>query len=141
LNQTMVALLRANPEAFIRGNINLVREGAVLRLPGDADWSSQSAREATAIVREQVAQWRELRRPVPQPVEAASAGATVAAAEASGAAARVADARLEIVPPASGAGEQAGTRSGIAAGGEGDMLQQQELLQARETIVARDAEV
>lgn len=140
LDQTMIALLRANPEAFIRGNINLVREGAVLRLPGDADWSSQSAREATAIVREQVAQWRELRRPVPQPVEAASAGSPVAAAETP-AAGRVADARLEIVPPSSGAGQQAGTRSGIAAGGEGDMLQQQELLQARETIAARDAEV
>ena len=140
LNQTMVALLRANPEAFIRGNINLVREGAVLRLPGDADWSSQSAREATAIVREQVAQWRELRQPVPQPVEAVSA-TTAAAGETSGAASRVADARLEIVPPSSGAGQQAGTRSGIAAGGEGDMLQQQELLQARETIAARDAEV
>src|SRR5690606_17754751 len=33
LDQTMLALLRANPEAFIGGNINLVRQGAVLRMP------------------------------------------------------------------------------------------------------------
>ncbi|MGO4782051.1 FimV/HubP family polar landmark protein, partial [Lysobacter sp. 2RAB21] len=29
LNQTMIALLRANPEAFIGGNINRLRAGAV----------------------------------------------------------------------------------------------------------------
>jgi pilus assembly protein FimV len=137
LNQTMVALLRANPEAFIRGNINLLREGAVLRIPGAQELSDEDVRAANAIVREQVAQWREWRNPVPQPVEA------VAAADAGAAAAarRTSDARLEIVPPTSGGAAQAGTRSGISAGGEGDMLRQQELTEARETIAARSAEV
>lgn len=136
LNQTMVALLRANPEAFIRGNINLLREGAVLRVPDAGDWSAESAREATAIVREQVAQWRDARSPVPQPVEAEAPSAAAATAGV-----RSRDARLEIVPPTSGGAAQAGTRSGIAAGGEGDMLRQQELTQARETIAAQGAEV
>ncbi|TDK28451.1 hypothetical protein E2F46_00735 [Luteimonas aestuarii] len=137
LNQTMLALLRANPDAFIRGNINLLREGAVLRVPGPSELAAEDARAANAIVREQVAQWREWRNPVPQPVEAASA--TADAAGASGPS-RTSDARLEIVPPTSG-GAAAGTRSGIAAGGEGDMLRQQELTEARETIAARSAEV
>src|SRR3546814_11322148 len=50
-----------------------------------------------------------------------------------------ADARLEIVPPSGDDARQAGTRSGIQAGGEGDMLQ--ELQQTKETLAARDAEV
>jgi pilus assembly protein FimV len=139
LNQTMVALLRANPEAFIRGNINLLREGAVLRVPGEAEMAAADAREATAIVREQVAQWREMRRPVPQPVDAATSAA--AATGTASAAPGLSEARLAIVPPGSAGTAQAGTRSGIAAGGEGDMLRQQELTQAQETIAAQGAEV
>src|SRR5690606_21136686 len=41
----------------------------------------------------------------------------------------------------SGGVDEAGTRSGISAGGEGVMLRQQELSQAQETIAARNAEV
>jgi pilus assembly protein FimV len=33
IEQMMVALLRSNPEAFALGNVNVLREGAVLRLP------------------------------------------------------------------------------------------------------------
>jgi pilus assembly protein FimV len=33
IEQMMVALLRYNPDAFIQGNVNLLRDGAVLRLP------------------------------------------------------------------------------------------------------------
>src|SRR5690606_11863976 len=90
--------------------------------------------------------WREMRRPVARPeadAGAAQAAAPAAAAEPASAdqpAARVADARLEIVPASSGGEEQTGTRTG-AAGGEGDMLQQQDLTQTRETLAARDAEV
>ncbi|TWT23829.1 ferrous iron transporter B [Luteimonas marina] len=146
LNQVMLALLRANPEAFIGGNLNLIRQGAVLRVPVQGEWSEASVAEANAVVREHVGRWREMRRPVPQPDAVAEAGASTATASATPAAtaqgpARVAGARLEIVPPSSGGGQDAGTRTGTAAGGEGDMLQQQELVQTRETLAARDAEV
>lgn len=146
LNQVMLALLRENPEAFIGGNLNLIRQGAVLRVPATETWSQASVAEANALVRDHVSRWRELRRPVAQPD--AMAGAAPAAeadgapADASAAnAGRVAEARLEIVPAAAGASANAGTRTGTAAGGEGDMLQQQELVQTRETLAARDAEV
>lgn len=147
LNQVMLALLRENPEAFIGGNLNLIRQGAVLRVPATETWSDASVAEANALVRDHVSRWRELRRPVAQPD--AVAGAPAPAAEADGApadasaanAGRVAEARLEIVPAAAGASANAGTRTGTAAGGEGDMLQQQELVQTRETLAARDAEV
>jgi pilus assembly protein FimV len=142
LDQTMLALLRANPDAFINDNVNLVRQGAVLRMPDGDALSQYGAAEATAVVREQISQWREMRRPVPQP-EAVAGEGTADAGNASGAAGgapRVADARLEITPPSQGAGQRAGTRSGIAAGGEGDMLRQ-EMQQTQETLAARNAEV
>lgn len=152
LEQVMLALLRANPQAFIGGNLNLIRQGAVLRVPPMETWSEAGAGEASALVREHVSRWREMRRPVPQPV-AETAGAEAAVADAAAPApsaapsavapapVRTAEARLEIVPPSSGSGQEAGTRTGAAAGGEGEMLQQQELIQTRETLAARDAEV
>lgn len=136
----MLALLRANPDAFIKGNINLVKAGAVLRIPDGSELSEYSAREARAIVHEQIGQWREMRRAAEQPAAVAAQDAT-GGEDASPAAGTpsTADARLEIVPPSGDDARQAGTRSGIQAGGEGDMLQ--ELQQTKETLAARDAEV
>ena len=141
VNQTMLLLLRTNPDAFIGGNLNLVRQGAVLRVPARDAWNQFSAAEANAVVREQVGQWRELRRPAPQPVDSAPAADTAAATApaAPAAAPRAADARLEITPPANGS-QPAGTQSGIAAGAGGDMLRQ-ELQSANETVAARNAEI
>ncbi|PBS15085.1 ferrous iron transporter B, partial [Lysobacteraceae bacterium NML93-0793] len=141
VNQAMVLLLRTNPEAFIGGNLNLVRQGAVLRVPARDQWTECSAAEANALVREQVGQWREMRRPAPQPdaigADAVAAGAPAAAAAAAPGAG--AQARLEITPP-SGDAQRAGMQSGIDAGGGGDMLRP-ELQQADESIGARTAEV
>lgn len=143
VNQAMVLLLRTNPEAFIGGNLNLVRQGAVLRVPARDQWTEFSAAEANALVREQVGQWREMRRPAPQPdtvgADAVAGGTPAAAAAAAPGAGAGAQARLEITPP-SGDAQRAGTQSGIDAGGGGDMLRQ-ELQQANESIAARTAEV
>ncbi|HZF97126.1 MAG TPA: FimV/HubP family polar landmark protein, partial [Pseudoxanthomonas sp.] len=142
LDQTMIALLRANPEAFIRGNVNLLKAGAVLRVPPDSELARLQQGEAAALVREQTAQWRQARQPIPQPVDAApspAAGPSDNAAQAQGP--QVAQARLEIVPPAADAATRAGTQSGIDAQGEGDMLANQELTATREDLAARESEV
>ncbi|MCD9007251.1 ferrous iron transporter B [Luteimonas sp. XNQY3] len=140
VNQAMLLLLRTNPDAFIGGNLNLIRQGAVLRMPARDAWTRFSAAEANAVVREQVGQWREMRRPAPQPADpVADATPTTAATTPPAAAPRTADARLEITPPASDS-QPAGTQSGIAAGAGGDMLRQ-ELQQANETVAARTAEI
>lgn len=139
LDQAMLALLRANPDAFIGGNINLVRQGAVLRMPQADELSRYSAGEAAAMVRAQVAQWRESRAPQRQPQAVAGEAAATPAAGGGEAEAVASEARLEIVPPSSGSG-QAGTRSGIQAGGEGRMLRQ-EIQETQETLAARDAEL
>jgi pilus assembly protein FimV len=142
LDQTMLALLRTNPEAFIGDDINRLKRGAVLRIPQAAELSRYSASQAAVVVREQIANWREARRPTPQPAAVAGTASTTAASTPSPGrpSPRVTDARLEIVPPSASNGRRAGTRSGIDAGGEGDMLRQQ-LQETKETLAARDAEV
>src|SRR5690606_33805415 len=99
--------------------------------------------EANAAVRAQVARWGEMSAPRAQaPGSGAAAGEATAGAgdTAAGPALADAGARLEIAPPAVPDGGQAGIRSGITAGGEGEMLRQ-ELQETRETLAARDAEV
>lgn len=147
VNQMMIALLRTNPGAFISGNINLLREGAVLRIPDGAEAGQLTAAEATAEVRSHVARWREMSAPRPQPQDTAALAATAVEEEPSAAAeaaespgSALADARLEIAPASADGERQAGTRSGITAGGEGEMLRQ-ELQETRESLAARDAEV
>ena len=46
INQTMLALQRKNPEAFIKGNINSLKRGAILRLPAFSEMGVLSSREA-----------------------------------------------------------------------------------------------
>ncbi len=60
-NQAMIAMLRANPQAFIDGNINRLREGAELEVPERGAMTEVSARQATQRVKEQIAAWREQR--------------------------------------------------------------------------------
>ena len=75
LDQTMLALLRANPEAFINDNINLLKQGAVLRVPTAGEVAQYNQAEAAAVVRDHIDQWRALRQPAPQPAAVASSGA------------------------------------------------------------------
>ena len=46
LDQMLVALLRGNPEAFVGGNINLIKSGAVVEIPGEQAASALSSSEA-----------------------------------------------------------------------------------------------
>ncbi|MEZ5608225.1 MAG: FimV/HubP family polar landmark protein [Burkholderiaceae bacterium] len=45
LDQMMLALLQANPQAFIRGNVNLIKAGAVLQMPS-AEQAQATSRQA-----------------------------------------------------------------------------------------------
>ncbi|MFA4438226.1 ferrous iron transporter B, partial [Xanthomonas perforans] len=67
LDQTMLALLRTNPDAFINGNINRLKQGAVLRTPQEDALAQVGAAEAAVMVREQAAQWRQARSAGPPP--------------------------------------------------------------------------
>ncbi|WP_439133628.1 FimV/HubP family polar landmark protein [Pseudomaricurvus sp.] len=57
VQQTMLAIQRLNPEAFINGNINLLRKGQVLRVPTGNDIDNIQARQAVSEVAQQNSEW------------------------------------------------------------------------------------
>ena len=81
LNQMLIAIFRANEDAFIRGNVNLVRTGKILNIP-DADAIGTVDRaEANRVMKEQYAQFNEYRArlaAVPTTTEAGQQGREVA---------------------------------------------------------------
>lgn len=89
VNQAMLALLRTNPDAFIENNINRLRRGAVLRVPGRAEMTRLTVAEAMAEVSAQIERWQAARglASAPPPEGAASGGAASAEADPTAAAA------------------------------------------------------
>jgi pilus assembly protein FimV len=57
VDQTMMAIYRANPDAF-GGNINILRRGAVLRVPGADEIAALNQSEAMSEVHRQMDAWR-----------------------------------------------------------------------------------
>ena len=57
MDQMMIALFQANPQAF-NGNINMMHEGAVLRIPTMDELRRHSHEVATAEVMRQTSNWR-----------------------------------------------------------------------------------
>jgi pilus assembly protein FimV len=68
MNQTMLAIFEANPEAF-GGNINILRAGASLRIPSADDVFRISRGDAFAEAQRQHAEWTGGTLPTPTPVE------------------------------------------------------------------------
>ena len=62
LDQMLVAMLRGSPEAFVSGNINRIKAGAVINMPGSSDAASTPASEATQIVATQSKDFNDFRR-------------------------------------------------------------------------------
>ncbi len=61
INQVMIALQRENPEAFLKNNINLLKRGAILRMPRIEDVRAISAAAAISEVSAQEEALRERR--------------------------------------------------------------------------------
>src|SRR6185436_13188345 len=58
LEQMLVALFNANPNAFDGGNMNRLRAGAILNVPAAEQAAASAPNEATRTVRMQAADWR-----------------------------------------------------------------------------------
>lgn len=114
----MIGIFRANPEAF-NGNINEMRAGAILRVPGSADISDIGTADAASEVRRQTTAWR-----------AAGGGADAG--------------RLRLVTPQEGAAD-AGTAEAETSGSvrsqieslERDIVEQRRLLELRNQELAK----
>ncbi len=57
VNQMMLALLRANPDAFLNQNINGLKRGQILRAPNESERAALSNAEALANVQSQHTAW------------------------------------------------------------------------------------
>ena len=134
INQVLLALHKANPDAFYRDNINALKTGAVLRIPSADDVQAQSAVAALAEVRRQNEAWRSGTARSPSVVaDAASTGAAQAPTKA----AAPANDRLAIIPSKEG-GDAASTRAGTKDG-KGDAQVaglKQELSTSQESVVS-----
>lgn len=62
LDQMLLALLRTNPDAFIHGNINRIKAGALIEIPTAEQASSIPANEARKLLSVESANFNEFRR-------------------------------------------------------------------------------
>jgi pilus assembly protein FimV len=69
LDQMLVALLRSNPDAFIGGNINRVKSGAVLDIPSAETASAISSSEASQTIVAQSKDFNTFRRKLAEGVQ------------------------------------------------------------------------
>jgi pilus assembly protein FimV len=130
VQQHMLAIQRLNPEAFLNGNINLLKAGYSLRLPSESEALSIGSAEANRLVAAQHEDWRALRRG--EPVPDRSAAEQLAAADArtetplrSQVDATPAQTQREAAPsrPDGELRIVAGTGDGVSSGGDAASLQ------------------
>lgn len=62
VEQMLVALYRSNPEAFINNNMNLLRAGATLRVPGADELAGMTSAAARKEVRLHTTNWQRYRQ-------------------------------------------------------------------------------
>lgn len=80
LEQMLVALLRANPDAFVGGNVNRLRAGAVVRLPDEASARGIEPGEARQVLALQSADFNAFRGRLARSVPAVQTEASSRAA-------------------------------------------------------------
>ncbi|WP_373089441.1 FimV/HubP family polar landmark protein [Zhongshania sp.] len=56
--QTMLALLKKNPKAFVAGNVNRIKSGYILRIPSEAEVHEINHDQAVEEIRNQAREWR-----------------------------------------------------------------------------------
>jgi pilus assembly protein FimV len=72
LDQMLLAMLRSNPQAFVDNNVNRMKAGAVLDLPGEAEAQAIDPSEARQAIAAQSADFNAFRRRLADQVPTAS---------------------------------------------------------------------
>jgi pilus assembly protein FimV len=144
VNQMMLALLKANPNAFFKDNINALKRGAILRIPtNDEVRATGTVREAIEEVRSQNDAWTG-RVPVSAPTLVAHTGASTkpGVAEAAKAESKPAkQERIALVPPGKSKSESSTERAGSAGGtGKESAEVKAELARTKEALASREQE-
>ncbi len=135
VQQMMLALKQANPQAFYRDNINALKSGAVLRVPTSAEAQAMTIAAAVAEVRRQNSDWR-----AGTPGKPALVADTATRASASSAPSNTssdAGDRLALVPAKDGSATEA---QGSHAASKGDKTAaaslRQDLLRSQESLAS-----
>ena len=118
VQQMMLALLRANPAAFGEDNVNLLRRGAVLRLPAQDELTAMDARAAYAEVQRHNQLWERYRGQVAAAPETQPVGAAAPSTAFELDALDDDSARLELVAPGDAEGSSTPGRAGTGGGAE-----------------------
>ncbi len=127
VHQTMIALHRANPDAFINGNINLLKSGKILRIPEQDEVRNLNNRDAVRQVAQHNQDWNT--GDTAAPLEASNSNLSSRAEESRG------EGRLSLVSPEQSFDVQSGRVSGgdSASSSESEALQS-ELAATQETL-------
>ena len=110
LDQMLVAMMRANPDAFIQGNVNRLKAGAVVQMPDEAAAQATPAPEARQILAAQARDFNEFRRKL------AGAAPTTAVAAAERSATGTVQTRVEDKRPATAAPDKLTLSKGSVTG-------------------------
>jgi len=131
MEQMMLALQRANPDAFINNNINNLKAGAVLAVPDREEILSMGASDAARETGRQFSEWESARTAAK--TETAKQEGTTASATV------VTETRLQLVAPEADAVEAASAAAGTpgddmqpAEAGSNDLEQQQAMATAED---------
>ena len=103
VEQMMLALVRKNPEAFIRENTNGVKRGYILRTPDRDEITQLDRQQAVAQAREHAALWREYSRSAASSTPASSMEMEAMEGGSAAEQPRDADGHLSIVSAGEGA--------------------------------------
>ena len=137
INQMLLAIKQANPDAFYRDNINTLKAGAVLRLPSAADAQTMAVAAAIAEVRRQNSDWRG--GAAIKPATVADTATRPAASGAPPTAAAKSGDRLALLA----AKDTGKTATGAAGGHAGESAAElrKSLSQAQETLASEQQQV
>lgn len=134
INQMLLALKQANPDAFYRDNINALKTGVVLRVPSREDAQAMAAAAAAAEVRRQNGDWSSGAARTPTSV--ADAGTRPAASTAPSAGKGEPSDRLSLVPAKEGGQGAAGASAKGDKDGKGSAALREDLLRSKEALAS-----
>jgi pilus assembly protein FimV len=135
--QTLIALLRLNPQAFVGENVNRLKAGQTLRTPTVEQAQQASDAEARREIAQQTRAWRGERAPRPAPADTGTpVTSTAAAAPAPAPAPPKDEVRIVAPPAAAGARPAPGPDAELAGSEEERDRLSRELNQAGTSISA-----
>ena len=132
ISQMMLALQKANPEAFSNNNINGLKSGSVLRIPNLADIKEISRRDAVSRARQQNELWRAAQDDLSDSVTPSGTD-TATSTDTQTATSESQPASVKLVTPDADA-------SGVQGGGGKDGASAAKLALANEQLASKDKE-